>query len=224
MTEIKSLLLLGPPGAGKSPFSQYLSRLITGRCHFLSFDFGQELRDILSHRQKEVRPGEDDRQLETSYSHPEITRILESVNKAVLFEEQDRELARKILKNFLNRSRPSAEDILVLNGLPRHQAQVAWLEGLAKIVLAVNLDCPEEISIKRILANLDGERQGRSDDLPAIISRRYRLYEERTKPLIDFLREKEIPVLNLSVDEATRPEDLFEEFSRSEIFNLLISD
>jgi len=38
------------------------------------------------------------------------------------------------------------------------------------------------------------------------------------------LREKEIQVLNLSVDEATRPEDLFEEFSRSEIFNRLISD
>jgi len=128
------------------------------------------------------------------------------------------------LKNFLNRSKSSAEDILVLNGLPRHQAQVAWLKGLTRIVLAVNLDCPEEISIKRILANLDGERQGRSDDLPAIISQRYRLYEERTKPLINFLREKEIPVLNLSVDEATRPEDLFEEFSRSEIFNRLISD
>ncbi len=224
MTEIKSLLLVGPPGAGKSPFSRYLSRQVTDGCHFLSFDFGQELRNILSHRQKEVRPGQDDRRLETSYSRPEIIRIRESVDKAILFEEQDRELARQILKNFLNRSKTSAEDILVLNGLPRHQAQVAWLEGLAKIVLAVNLDCPEEISIKRILANLDGERQGRSDDLPAIISRRYRLYEERTKPLIDFLKEKEIPVLNLSVDEATRPEDLFEEFSRSEIFNRLISD
>jgi len=88
MTEIKSLLLLGPPGAGKSPFSQYLSRQTTGGGHFLSFDFGQELRDILNHRQKEVMPGEKDRQLETSYSRPEITRIRQSVGKAVLLRSR----------------------------------------------------------------------------------------------------------------------------------------
>jgi len=224
MTEVRSLLLLGPPGAGKSPFSQYLSHQRIGGFRFLSFDFGQELRDILNLGPEEARPGEPGRRIEISYNQEEITRLRQAVEKAVLFEEPDKELVRKILKNFLNRSRLSAADILVLNGLPRHQAQLAWLEGLARIVLAVNLDCSEETSIKRILANLGGERQGRSDDRPAMISQRYRLYVERTRPLIDFLEKQGIPVINLPVNEATRPEELLEKLGSSQAFNRIFSD
>lgn len=208
-------MLLGPPGAGKSPFSQYLSQQVIGNSHFLSFDFGQELRHILS----SWSAGKGQSQSEACYEQQDIERIRQSVEKAVLFEQADRELARRILKNFLINNKPASRDFLILNGLPRHEGQLAWLAGLARIVLVVNLDCPESISIKRIMANVDGERTGRSDDRPDIISQRCRIYAERTKPLIDVLMKQEIPVIDLPVNEAIRPEDLWEKLRSNETFN-----
>jgi len=219
MTAIKSLLLLGPPGAGKSPLSQYLGRqLLSGR-RFLSFDFGQELRHILETWSEQTVPTGRLNGLQISYDSQEIERICQTVEKGILFEESDRELTRKILTNFLNKNSPSATDILVLNGLPRHEGQVAWLEGLTRIVLAVNLDCPEEISIRRILANLDGDRTSRADDRPEMISHRYHLYEERTKPLLSFLTKQGIPVIALTVNETIRPELLWQKLFLNEAFN-----
>jgi adenylate kinase family enzyme len=225
MSEVKSLLLLGPPGAGKSPFGQYLSRQkIKGR-RFLNFDFGQELRQILEVRSEvgNIQSG-GRRELQEHYDGQERNRIRQVVEKAILFEEPDRELVRKILGNFLNKINPSREDLLVLNGFPRHPGQVSWLTGLARIVLAVNLDCPLEVSIRRIMANQDGERTGRPDDSPDVVSHRYKIYEDKTRPLIAWLERMGIPVINLPVNYMTGPEELLKKISSNEAFELLFSD
>ncbi|HPB58801.1 MAG TPA: AAA family ATPase [Candidatus Saccharicenans sp.] len=224
MSEIKSLLLLGPPGAGKSPFGQYLSRQkIKGRRFFI-FDFGQELRQILEGQSEGMVRPDGRNGLQEHYDEQELERIRQVVEKALLFEEPDRELVRKILMNFLSEINPSREDVLILNGLPRHPGQVFWLKGLARIVLAVNLDCPEGVSIRRILANLDGERTGRQDDRPDIISHRYKIHEERTRPLLNWLEREGIPLINLPVSYKTRPEELLEKIISNEAFKLLFSD
>lgn len=225
MPEVRSLLLLGPPGAGKSPFGQYLSRQKIKNRRFLNFDFGQELRQILEVRPEMVNIRSDSRQeLQEHYNGQELNRIRQVVEKAILFEESDRELVRKILRNFLHKINPAREDILVLNGLPRHPGQVPWLTGLARIVLAVNLDCPLEISVRRIMANLDGERTGRPDDSPEVVSYRYKIYEEKTRPLLAWLERAGIPLINLSVNYMTGPEELLKKISSNEAFKLLFSD
>jgi len=225
MSEVKSLLLLGPPGAGKSPFGQYLSRQkIKGR-RFLNFDFGQELRQILEVRSEggHIRSG-GRQEFQEHYDGQELNRIRQVVEKAILFEESDRELVRKILRNFLHKINPAREDILVLNGLPRHPGQVPWLTGLVRVVLAVNLDCSLEVSIRRILSNLDGERTGRPDDSPDVVSHRYKIYEDKTRPLLSWLERVGIPVINLPVNYMTRPEELLTKMSFNEAFELLFSD
>jgi len=132
-----------------------------------------------------------------------------------LFEEPDRELVRKIVRYFIGKNGVGEDDILVLNGLPRHRAQLAWLEDILTIDLVVNLDCPEDVAVRRILANLDGERQGRQDDRLEVIVRRYRLYQEKTGPLLDYFRQSGIPVISLKVDRETRPDTLWPKLQAS---------
>lgn len=134
---------------------------------------------------------------------------------ASLFEEPDRELVRKIVRHFLEKNATGEDDILILNGLPRHRAQLGWLEDILTIALVVSLDCPEDVAVRRILANLDGERQGREDDRLEVIVRRYRLYQERTGPLLDNFRQSEVPVISLKVDRETRPETLWPKLQSS---------
>jgi adenylate kinase family enzyme len=102
--------------------------------------------------------------------------------------------------------------------LPRHQGQLSWLEDLISLELVINLICPEKIAIKRILANLDGERLGREDDREEVIARRYRLYQERTEPLINYFRKGKIPVMDLMVGQKTTPEMLWRQIQSSSFF------
>ena len=223
---MKALLLIGPPGAGKSPLGDYLEKQSTAGKRFLHFDFGRELREILKSGEAATGP---DRQAEKVaekaelevpdwqekpavagyFSRPELSRVRQSLETSSLFEESDRELVRKIVRHFLEKNRAEADDILILNGLPRHRAQVNWLEDIVTVALVVSLDCIEEVAVRRILANLDGERQGRDDDRLEVIVRRYRLYQERTWPLVDYFRQAGVPVITLKVDRETRPESLW---------------
>ena len=159
---------------------------------------------------------------EEVFNLTELARVRQSLQTSSLFEEGDKELVRKIFRFYLSRSGVGPDDIIILNGLPRHRAQVAWLQDLVKIVLVINLDCPEELAVRRILANLDGERQGREDDRLEVIVRRYRLYLEKTGPLVDFLRQSGLPVIELQVERETRPETLWKKLQANPEFQKLL--
>jgi adenylate kinase family enzyme len=271
----EAILLLGLPGAGKSPFGDFLERQeISGR-RLWHFDFGRELRAILENYRSSRReyspeakagpgnsyekkhtgisasefsseppnsnfseklfPVEDlsrlknfpsvkkslrveDSSLSGYFNSKEIGRIRQSVDKATLFEEEDKELVQKIFRYFLEKNRIQLNDILILNGLPRHPGQVAWLSGMVEIKFAVHLMCSEETAIRRILSDLDGERSGRGDDTLEIIRKRYQIYRRRTMPLLAHLRQTEIPLVELSVDEETRVHNLWSLLHQSEDF------
>lgn len=228
---MKALLLIGPPGAGKSPLGDYLQKQSLAGRRFCHLDFGRELREILkenstagSGSQAEKGTGEKETSRQAGetglavtgyFSRQELLRIRQSVETASLFEEPDRELVRKIVRHFLEKNGVGEDDILVLNGLPRHRAQLAWLEDMLTISLVVSLDCPEDVAVRRILANLDGERQGRQDDRLEVIVRRYRLYQEKTGPLLDYFRQSGVPVINLKVDRETWPDTLWPKLQSS---------
>lgn len=242
---MKAILITGPPGAGKSPLGDYLEKQRPKGKILWHFDFGCQLREIINlsrQRQKGKlktgsgqpdsslqRPGLEAEQkyqkivyLEKYFRNQELERICQSVERASLFEEKDRWLVRKILNYFMEKTGVGADDILILNGLPRHWAQLSWLQDLISIELVINLSCSEEIATKRIQANLEGERQGRNDDRKGVISRRYRLYLTRTEPLIDYFRQTGVPVIELPVGLKTTPEMIWSQIKSSKAFNQIL--
>jgi adenylate kinase len=84
-------------------------------------------------------------------------------------------------------AKPDAEPGWLLDGYPRTLGQVEAMGrnlGERFVDLAVNLDVPTEIVTERMLA------RGREDDTPEAIARRLGLYEEQTRPLLDFFEAR----------------------------------
>ncbi len=75
----------------------------------------------------------------------------------------------------------------VLDGFPRTEFQAEALDrilGVQHLDLVVDLHVPTEVVIERLMA------RNREDDTEESISRRLALYEQETKPLIDFYRAR----------------------------------
>jgi adenylate kinase family enzyme len=211
MARVRAVLLLGPPGSGKTPLGEYLAGQKFSAGSVFHFDFGQQLRDLLKNgAQRGFRP-------------EEIKRVEEAVKQARLFEKEDKELVKKILADFVKRHSLQPGDWLVLNGLPRHLAQAVWVSELVEIKLVVHLLCPLEISQKRIASGFLEDRSERSDDSPETIAARYQTYLDRTVPLVNFFREREIPVVELLVWENTNPAALWQQLRSQESFKNVVS-
>lgn len=85
----------------------------------------------------------------------------------------------------------------VLDGFPRtlDQARAAYEYGIANnrtFNAVVSLVVPEPELVRRMLER--GARDGRSDDTEETVHRRQMVYDESTKPLLDFYRERDILV------------------------------
>ncbi|MBV8690114.1 MAG: adenylate kinase [Actinobacteria bacterium] len=86
-------------------------------------------------------------------------------------------------------------DGFVLDGFPRtlEQAQLAYDWGQANnrtFNAVVSLVVPEDELVRRMLAR--GEQHGRADDTEETVHRRQLVYEESTKPLLEFYRQRGI--------------------------------
>jgi adenylate kinase len=68
----------------------------------------------------------------------------------------------------------------LLDGFPRTVGQAKALADMALIDLVIDLDVPRKMVIERMAA------RGRVDDTPEAIARRLDLYDEQTRPLLDF--------------------------------------
>jgi adenylate kinase len=82
----------------------------------------------------------------------------------------------------------------VLDGFPRtvEQAEAAYLVAKtlgASVRIAVHLDVAREELIRRVLAR--GEESGRSDDTEEVIRHRIQVFEDRTRPLLDYYAHRE---------------------------------
>ncbi|HAS54649.1 MAG TPA: hypothetical protein DCS42_11290, partial [Nitrospiraceae bacterium] len=116
---VNALLLLGPTGSGKSPLGDVIGRrgLFGRRAHHL--DFGDELRAVTSGGHEAG-----------TYTRDEFAFIEGVLERGLLLENEHFVLAEKIIRLFLERRSFTVQDVLVLNGMPRHAGQARDMERI----------------------------------------------------------------------------------------------
>jgi adenylate kinase len=190
-------LLLGPTGAGKTPVGELLSQ--TGLCgrRVRHLDFGVCLRGISSAAGDDF--GLDQRERDV---------VADCLRTGSLLEHEHFPIAEKILDSYLLNSGLAHDELLLLNGLPRHVGQAVRVDGIVVVRLVLYLACRADQVHKRILLNTGGDRSGRIDDTVESTLRRLELFERRTLPLLDHYRERGVPVVQIDVGPRTLPTEV----------------
>jgi adenylate kinase len=174
-----NVLLIGPPGAGKGTQGERLAQRL-GLTHIAAGDL---LRD-------EVRAGTPvGRDAKTYIDRGDL------VPDAVII---DLVLPRV--------EAAAAQAGYLLDGFPRSVAQAQEARRLAEQAgaspdVVLYLDVPREELVRRILAR--AAEQGRSDDNPTTVRNRLEVFDEVTKPLIAYYRNRGL----LKVIDADRDPD-----------------
>jgi adenylate kinase family enzyme len=199
---VEAVLLLGPTGSGKSPLGEHIARngFFGKKAHHL--DFGAELRAILSHN--DPLP---------CYTAAEIAFIRGVLEQGQLLEDRHFPLAKKIIDSFLERSSFSPNDVLILNGIPRHAGQANDIASVAAVRTLVVLQCSVDSVFSRLRDNAGGGRTGRFDDTAGLVEKKLRLFTERTTPLIDHYKKTGTTVIPVVTSGMTTAEDAFQQIS-----------
>lgn len=186
MSNLQAILLLGPTGSGKTPLGDCLAaRGLWGR-RCWHFDFGAQLRAAAGSRPAELGPAD--------------LAVIENVlTNGALLEDHQFPIARRILESFIRINGCKPDDLIVLNGMPRHTGQARDVARIVQIVAVISLECPAEVVYQRIGSNTGGDRAGRVDDDVAAIARKLELYRQRTTPLIDHYRELGVKIIRIAV-------------------------
>ncbi len=88
----------------------------------------------------------------------------------------------------------------LIDGTPRSIPQADWLLDQAKkqgfsIDAVLHLEIKEEVVRRRLL------QRGRTDDTDASITKRFQEYYRATQPLLNYLKQKNIPVYSINGDQ-----------------------
>lgn len=194
-----AILLIGPTGSGKTPLGEYLAKNGFAGRKCRHFDFGEHLR-----RSSDV--SESSSFLDGS----ELSVVRRVLEKGALLEDDEFFIAEKILINFLDAGRAGDGDMVVLNGLPRHMGQARDLEKTVRVGVVLHLVCDPETVVERIDRNSGGDRTGRTDDAVEQVRKKLELFEERTKPLLDYYRARGSEVFDVEIGPTTGPVEIVE--------------
>lgn len=198
-----SLLLVGPTGSGKSPLGDELEqRGLRGR-RCLHFDFGANLRAIAAAPEGT-----------SGFGTAEVLAIRTSLATGALFEDRDIALIIKVLQRFVAARDWTPGSLLILNGLPRHRGQAKLLAGAVTVERVIVLDAGAGVIRERIRLDPGGDRAGRTDDTLEAIGRRMADYRTRTMPLVEFYRERGVPVSVISVTAGMSAAEMHEALER----------
>lgn len=201
---VRTLLLIGPTGAGKTPLGQHIERVgIAGKRYF-HFDFGHELRSIA---EVDSAPA--------GFSRDDIPFIREVLSQGALLENEHFHIAEKIVCHFLEKSGYCKNDTVILNGLPRHVDQAQDMNRMIIVEGLIVLACGADDIRTRIRHNTGADRTGRVDDNIAMIRRKLRIFSKRTAPLIDYYKQAGARVLTVKVGPSSTAADAYAELSRS---------
>lgn len=182
------VIFLGPPGSGKGT----QAKLLASRLSVPAISTGEILRLAVTER-----------------------KPLGLQAKSIM---DTGELVSDDLMVALIRDRTQQDDArggFILDGFPRTLAQAKALDGMLAetgdgLSGVVNLAVPEAMLIERMAGRAAAE--GRSDDRPETVRERLRVYRERTAPLVDFYRDRDlladvdgvgaVPEVSSRIDEA----------------------
>ena len=198
VSPIKAILLLGPTGVGKSPLGDIIaSRGVLGHtCHHL--DFGAELRRALSGGEASA-----------SYRPDELDFIRGVLECGLLLENEHFHLAEKIISLFLQRVVFSPANVLILNGIPRHEGQARSLERTVHVTAVIVLDCCASDIRCRIENNIGGDRTERIDDTADLITKKLLIFRGRTAPLVDYYDKRGCKIYRLQVTSHMNPDEAY---------------
>jgi adenylate kinase family enzyme len=138
----------------------------------------------------------------------EIRFLRRVLKEGVLLEAEHFPLAVRILDAFIARKGVRAADLLLLNGLPRHVEQARAMESKVTVINVVQLDCDARTVAERLRRNSGGDRAQRADDMEALVARKLAIYEERTRPLLDYYRSQGVRILKVPVGVKTQPAEM----------------
>ncbi len=194
----KSLLLLGPTGSGKTPLGDLCEAkgLWGKRCAHL--DFGVFLRSIAETGRKPQFLNDDDMEV-----------VLSVLKTGALLENEHFHIAMSILRMFAEEKKLEYDDLLLLNGLPRHAGQARDVDAVIDVRFVLYIRCSPEVVVERIRRNSGGDREGRVDDSPDDIRRKLRIFEEKTVPLLDHYRAKKVAIEEYEVAVDTTSEEIY---------------
>ncbi|MDX9799785.1 MAG: nucleoside monophosphate kinase [Spirochaetia bacterium] len=225
----KAILLLGPTGTGKTPLGQQLETRGLWWKSYHHFDFGEELRRVsslpgktssgdhsipaspasLSTSGKSAGTEGGSQVLLTGKELETINNVLEN---NTLLKDEDFSIAEKLLTSFIREKIPGTdtsadapEDVIILNGLPRHTGQAKELSKIVDVRLVIMLDGHPDIIKERIKLNSGGDRRGRTDDSEVEIERKLEIYKKQTKPLVEYYKKLDRTILEIEVEIDTIP-------------------
>ena len=199
-----TIVLLGPTSAGKTPLGERLARCGLWGQRVVHLDFGRQLRALAAGKWRVAALSAEDAAI--------VRAVLE---QGALFENETFHIPHRIVQAFLREAGGGPDDLLVLNGLPRHVDQAADLDRLLHVAGVIHLDCDAATVAARIRSNAGGDRTGRADDDPALVARKLAVFHERTAPLLDHYRRKGVSVWTFEIGPATTPDELADHIARS---------
>ena len=173
------IVLLGPPGAGKGTQAE----LLAGQLGVPAISTGDMLRQAVS-------------------SDTELGRRVQGIMAAG--ELVDDGTMADVVKDRL--ARADARQGFLLDGYPRTLPQAHTLEGILtgagrELDAVLLVEVPEEELVRRVVLRGRGD-----DDREEVVRERFRVYREKTEPLIGYYRERGLlyPIDgNLPVDKVT---------------------
>lgn len=189
----KNIILMGPPGSGKGTQAKNLAKYL----NYTYFGMGDLIREEI---EKDSKLGQ---------------KIKLFVEKGQLIDDQD--ISQILLNNIVNHQ----EDGIIFDGFPRSLDQAHILEKILPNIefLIINIQVRADSLLKRmekrrICADCDkifiideseiqkkcdvcgGVLIRRSDDKPEILTERVGVYENQSKPLIDYYGQNNV-VINI---------------------------
>jgi adenylate kinase len=185
-----NIVLLGPPGAGKGTYAGILAK----KYEIPTISVGDIFRASIK----------DDTNLGK--------KVKSYVSKGELVPD---EIVITVVKNRLNED--DCKKGFLLDGYPRTVNQAEAMNTFKKIDVALNFVVPDEVIMSRIggrrtcskcgaiyhIKNIPPKTEGicdkcggpliqRSDEKPEVVKNRLVVYREKTKPVADYLRTKDL--------------------------------
>ena len=171
----RSIMLVGPPGAGKGTQGKLLSQ-IPGIFHISSGDMFRQL--------------DENSELGQLFQQFDLhgNLVPDQVTIKIWREYVETKVAEKVYN--------PESDLLVLDGIPRDIEQAELIAPYINVLKIIYMVCEDrEVMFERIRGRaLKEDRQDDTDE--AIVRHRWDVYKEKTEPLIDYYPQELIRIVD----------------------------